>query len=427
MPLTKPNYAAATYPAQAEWFQCDWDALVAAIGGVTGVLTGCAVTTQGAVAGRLSIAAGDVVVGGAFASVASGTVDLAAPDVTNPRIDIVVADNAGAKSKIDGTAASSPVPPALPTNRCLLAEVYVPAAGAAAVINANQITDCRCNTFGIKVDVYSAAGSYTWTKPAWANEVDVYCIGSGGGGGSGRKGATSTLRQGGGAGGGGGLAQQTFRASDLAATVGVTVGAKGTGGPAQATAATDGTAGGNGSSSYFGDTLLGAIVRARQGNGGNAGSSAGTPAGGPAGFTQFTGGDGGGASITAGTGGAGAPGSGGAGGGGGGGGVTAANGTASGGLGGVCSSRAGTTAPVAGTGGAPGTAGAAGSTTTPSSTNSPVPGDGGAGGGSGTTAGGNGGDGVHGSGGGGGGASTTGNSGKGGDGGDGIVVVISRS
>lgn len=114
------------------------------------------------------------------------------------------------------------------------------------------------------VQIFTSSG--TWTKPAGAQTVTVICIGGGGGGGSGCKGATVTLRSGGGGGGGGGYSVATFKASDIAASVSVTVGAGGTSGASQTVNSSNGNAGGAG-----GNTTFGSHVASRGGTGGNGG------------------------------------------------------------------------------------------------------------------------------------------------------------
>src|SRR3712207_844934 len=100
------------------------------------------------------------------------------------------------------------------------------------------------------VQVFTSSG--TWTKPNGATTVHVLAIGGGGGGGSGRKAQSGTVRCGGGGGAGGGLAVHQYRTSDLPATVPVTIGAGGTGGPSVSANTTSGTTGTAGSSSIFG-------------------------------------------------------------------------------------------------------------------------------------------------------------------------------
>ena len=91
----------------------------------------------------------------------------------------------------------------------------------------------------------SSSGTYTWTKPANAKLVRVYCISGGGGGGSGARQATTSGRSGGSAGSGGQIVIAEFVAAALTSTVSVTVGIGANGG---ASISTDNT---NGSASTF--------------------------------------------------------------------------------------------------------------------------------------------------------------------------------
>lgn len=123
-------------------------------------------------------------------------------------------------------------------------------------------------------DVQSFTGSGVWTKPDGALIVGVLAFGAGGGGGGGAgvagAGAVST---GGGGGGGGARVYKVFRASDLSATVTVTIGTAGTHGTGGTAA--DGTSGGIG-----GDTTFGAYVKAWGGGGGSKGTNAAGTVGG---------------------------------------------------------------------------------------------------------------------------------------------------
>lgn len=266
------------------------------------------------------------------------------------------------------------------------------------------------------VQAYTTPGTATWTKPAWAQTVQVALVSGGGAGASGRRGASGTASSGGGGGSGGGYAAQLFDASLLGSTETVTVGAGGTGGAAVTVDSTNGNQGTTAGASSFG-TRLAAFSGAR----GPAGLSAAGTTGASGGVGQSTGGAGGGSNSGAAGSAGGSAGAGGSGGGGGGG-ITATPAFTAGGSAGGNPTLNTTTAGGA-TDGAAG--GAGGSVTTGTAW-------GGAGGGGGASsvvgAGGAGGaGGTYGAGGGGGGASLNGfASGAGGNGGNGIVVVITR-
>lgn len=300
--------------------------------------------------------------------------------------------------------------------------------------------------WGQIVDVQKFTASGTWTKPSVTSVtgrdaiVDVVVIGSGGGGGSGRCGLTSTLRGGGGGGSAGVYMVDRFAASDLTATVTVTIPNGGTGNAAKGTAAANGAAGTSGGTASFG-----AYVIAVGGLGGGGGTTLVGGAGGseatnssfvyynnnlgvpPAGGIGSVG--------DASMGGGGAPAQGGSSGaGGGGGGISAANardvGAAGGAAGGFVSNSFGNKVAGGTAGAGIGGVGGVGSASGASSSSSMVGAPGGGGGASGSTAlgtaGGAGGvGGAYGGGGGGGGAGTsTSLSGAGGNGGKGVIWVI---
>lgn len=140
MPFTIPNAGDAGFPAQAEPDKVDFDVLAAGTNG-TGVLTGCAVTAQATPDMTVAVASGTVSVAGVSAAVTSGNLAISAADASNPRFDLVVVSNTGAKSVVAGAPAGAPVFPAIPASSVALAAVYVPAADTA--IQSNQIVDKR--------------------------------------------------------------------------------------------------------------------------------------------------------------------------------------------------------------------------------------------------------------------------------------------
>lgn len=285
----------------------------------------------------------------------------------------------------------------------------------------------------------------TWTKPVGCTAVVVEIMGGGGGGGGGARVASGTQCSGGGGGGGGGFSFARYQASDLPASLTVTIGAGGTSGAGSTSdgvAGSNGGAGGDSSFGAFGQTYALIGYRGGAGAGGQVAGNAGGGAG--AGIIQVGGnastGTGGTAGTGGGNGGSGAAGAIGANGGSGGGGCTnaaagsngggASIGGAGGGAGGGISSApasfaggngGGTNAYTGPTGGA--NTGAAGTAGTAMDFRAGTAGSGGGGNASG--AGGAGGAGAYGSGGGGGGAGLGANGGAGGAGGSGIARIWS--
>lgn len=139
MAFTIPDKGEGLSDIQAIFFQEDLEVLVAAAEGRDCVLSGCAVTPNTLLV--LNVAVGQVVSSNKFFNVTAGTVNIVSADATNPRIDLVVADAAGAKQVRAGTAAVAPKPPARTANDVVLAQVYVPALDA--TIDAAQIKDRR--------------------------------------------------------------------------------------------------------------------------------------------------------------------------------------------------------------------------------------------------------------------------------------------
>lgn len=132
-----PASASVKQQAQSAPDQYDFQAITNA-DAVTGVVSGCVVSAHAA-ALSLDITAGVVAVGGVEVSVAvvSGLA-ITAADGTNPRFDLCVVSSAGTVSMVNGTAAASPVFPALTTAQVLLAAVYV-GAGVTTIAAADLV------------------------------------------------------------------------------------------------------------------------------------------------------------------------------------------------------------------------------------------------------------------------------------------------
>jgi len=176
-------------------------------------------------------------------------------------------------------------------------------------LNTQVLTADSGETSGVKwadgapatdVQIFSTAGTTSWTKPTGAKIVEVYVCGGGGGGGSGKSGGITG--SGGSGGGGGSIGYKQFNASGLGPTESVVVGAGGTGG-ASVSGTNDGNDGVDGGLSSFGTTLL---LKANGGAKGIKGTAGGTPAGGSGGGTangtlMYAGGDGGAGAVGAGS------------------------------------------------------------------------------------------------------------------------------
>jgi hypothetical protein len=143
VPYTIPNATEAAFSPQAMLNRVDMEILALGIAR-SGISTGCDVTTTGAANGSVAVASGVAVVAGVYANVVAGNVSITSNASGNPRRDLVTIDNTGAKSTVVGTPGAVPLLPSIPSNRTVLADVYVPNGHTgSSTIAADQITDKR--------------------------------------------------------------------------------------------------------------------------------------------------------------------------------------------------------------------------------------------------------------------------------------------
>lgn len=140
--FTIPDQGEGQNDLQSILFQEYVDVLIAGIAGSECVLSGGAVSAQGAPNMTVIVAKAAVLTNGVLKPVADAAAAvITAADVTNPRLDLVVADATGAVVVRAGAPAAAPQPPARSANDVALAAVYVPA--GATQITAPMITDLR--------------------------------------------------------------------------------------------------------------------------------------------------------------------------------------------------------------------------------------------------------------------------------------------
>jgi hypothetical protein len=168
MPWTIPDKGEGDNDLQSVMFQEYLDVLVAGLSGVDCVLAGCAVT--GGADMTPAVAAGVVRSNGVQFAVTAADVTIGAADGTNPRIDLIVINNAGAKAVRAGTAGANPKPPARSANDVVLAAVLVLANDTS--IETTKLTDMR--VFRNQADqghIYELTMSNNGTDAV--NDIDV--------------------------------------------------------------------------------------------------------------------------------------------------------------------------------------------------------------------------------------------------------------
>ncbi len=137
--FTLPDKGEGASNIQSIPFQEYLEVLVAGATGIDCVLSGGLVTTSALL--TVAIAKAGVMTNGVLKAVAATTKAVGTADATNPRIDLIVVDSAGAVQVRAGTAAANPKPPNRTANDVVLANIYVPALLTTVV--AGDITDMR--------------------------------------------------------------------------------------------------------------------------------------------------------------------------------------------------------------------------------------------------------------------------------------------
>lgn len=139
--FTIPNEVDAFNPRQAEPDKGDIDVLVAGLKG-EGVLSGCAVSAQSPTPSMwVNVDPGKAKIGGVEVNVVGASLQAAAADPTNPRIDLVELAPNGTPSIKAGTPATWPSFPPITSGSILLAAIFIAALDTSVL--ANRITDKR--------------------------------------------------------------------------------------------------------------------------------------------------------------------------------------------------------------------------------------------------------------------------------------------
>lgn len=139
MPWSIPDKGEALDNAQSILFQEYLDAVIDGINGSNCVLSGLTPTSNANM--TIAIAKGSVLSNKIMYAVAGANATIGTADATNPRIDLIVINSAGAITVRAGTAAAAPKPPARTSNDVLVAAIWVPANDTN--LATNQIVDLR--------------------------------------------------------------------------------------------------------------------------------------------------------------------------------------------------------------------------------------------------------------------------------------------
>lgn len=137
-----PNAADTTHPTLAEPDAQDFVGLLLGTSG-NGVLSGCAVSASSPVAMSVDVASGLVITNHTKVAVSAVTSLTIGAHSSSPRIDLITVDSSGTVAVVQGTGATTPAIPAIPSNKIALAIVYV--SSTATSISSADIQDKRVN------------------------------------------------------------------------------------------------------------------------------------------------------------------------------------------------------------------------------------------------------------------------------------------
>ena len=165
-PFGLPDKGVGVDNVQSMMFNTYWDLMQAGIRALDCVLNGGLVSAQGTPDMTVAVAKAGTLTNGVLKATAAGNGTITAADATNPRLDLVVINSAGAIAVRAGTPAANPKPPARTANDVVLASVFVPANDTA--VNANQITDLRMIRDQGPLTIYKTTAAETTNNTAAA-------------------------------------------------------------------------------------------------------------------------------------------------------------------------------------------------------------------------------------------------------------------